>query len=280
MSERDPNALGDVAAFYAERLAKASNASGPACCATPLLAPDYRKEALENLPQGVAESSFGCGDPLAFAGVEAGQTVLDLGCGAGLDLLLAAEKTGPDGRVIGVDASPEMLERARRNAAEAGHSNIELLQGAIEELPVESASVDWVISNCVINLSMDKPAAFREIARVLRPGGTMVISDLVAEPLPDWLQVHRDLYAACVSGAVTEDAYRGFASDAGLTDLKILGAFDYDKALVRRLIEDELPAAVDALAARLEMPSEAATALLAQELSGKIRSIKLFGRRR
>ena len=237
-------------------------------------------QELETLPEGVVATSFGCGDPMAFAGVEPGQTVLDLGCGAGLDLILAAQKTGSEGRVIGVDASPEMLQRAEQNVAKAGLDNVELRQGVIEELPVESASVDWVISNCVINLSMEKPKTFSEIARVLKPGGAMLISDLVSEPLPAWLHEHRDLYSACVTGAVSEEDYLGHAAAAGLTDLKIVDALAFEEAATRRLIADELPVAVGDLAARLGMERSALLDLAAKELAGKVKSIKLFGRRR
>lgn len=279
MTTRDETRLTEVKRFYAERLARGERSgSGPASGAPPL-APDYSAEALAALPDGVASSSFGCGDPLALAGVREGETVLDLGCGAGLDLILAAEKTGPTGSVIGVDVSEDMLARARQNTERAGLSNVTLLQGAIEELPVADASVDRVISNCVVNLSMNKPAAFREIARVLRPGGTMLISDLVAEPLPDWLSAHSDLYAACVSGAVEEETYLGDAAGAGLAELKVLDAMAYDEALVRQLIADELPVAIGDLAARLGLERDQLLDLAAKELSGKIKAIKLFGRR-
>jgi SAM-dependent methyltransferase len=141
----------------------------------------YSVADVELVPEGVAETSFGCGNPVAFSEVLPGQTVLDLGCGAGMDLILAARKVGVTGKVIGVDMTPEMLTLARQNIARSGLTNVEVRQGKIEALPIESGSVDWVISNCVINLSPDKQTVFNEIARVLKPGGQMLVSDIVAD---------------------------------------------------------------------------------------------------
>ena len=145
----------------------------------------YSDEEFAALPADAVVNSFGCGNPLAFSAVQPGEVVLDLGSGAGIDLLLAARKVGAAGRVIGVDMTEEMIARARANIAAAGIENAEVRQGIIEELPVEDSSVDWVISNCVINLSPEKPRVFAEIARVLKPGGTMLVSDIVAEDLPE-----------------------------------------------------------------------------------------------
>ena len=128
----------------------------------------YAKEDLEGLPDGAVESSFGCGNPLAFVGVKEGDVVLDIGSGAGIDCLIAAEKVGEKGKVIGLDMTPAMIEKARKNAREAGAGNVEFRMGDAEEMPVEDASVDWIISNCVINLAPDKKKVFREVSRVLK----------------------------------------------------------------------------------------------------------------
>jgi len=135
----------------------------------------YDTKELAQMPEEAVVSSFGCGNPVAFSQIGAGQTVVDLGSGAGLDLFLAAQKVGPTGHVIGIDMTPEMIERARANIAAAGIRNVEVRQGIIEDMPVESGTVDWVISNCVINLSPQKGKVFSEIHRVLRPGGRLVI---------------------------------------------------------------------------------------------------------
>lgn len=180
------------------------------------------------LPDGVAASSFGCGNPLAFAGVGRGETVLDLGSGAGLDLLIAADKVGPEGRVIGVDMTDAMIAAAQRNAARAGAENVEVRKGLIEDLPVDDGSVDWVISNCVINLSPEKHKVFAEIFRVLKPGGRFSISDIVAEGLPAWLLEHEAAWSACVSGAISEGAYRQGLATAGLEAIEVTERLVYD----------------------------------------------------
>src|SRR5512138_1466532 len=145
----------------------------------------YSREELARLPTDAVANSFGCGNPVALAEIRERETVLDLGSGAGIDLLLAAKLAGPTGRVIGVDMTPAMVERARENAAAAGLANVEVRQGIIEDLPVENGTVDLVISNCVINLSPEKQRVFVGIHRVLRPGGRFSISDIVAEDLPE-----------------------------------------------------------------------------------------------
>ena len=163
--------------------------------------------------------SFGCGDPLLFANVAPGSTVLDLGSGAGFDLIAAAERVGATGQVIGVDMTDEMVASARRNVALAGLTNVEVRKGIIEDLPVESESVDWVISNCVINLSPEKERVFTEIARVLKPGGRFSISDICAENLPEDILSSEAAYDGCIAGAISEPDYVRGLIDAGLRNL-------------------------------------------------------------
>ncbi len=176
----------------------------------------------EDASLSVGNLGLGCGNPLALSGIEPGMTVLDLGSGAGFDAFLAWRKVGPTGRVIGVDMTPDMLAQARKNAVDLGASNVEFCQGYIEALPVEDASVDLVISNCVINLSADKPAVFREIARVLKPGGRFAVSDLVLlAELPPEVANDVAAYVGCVAGASPIADYVRFAVDAGLNELSI-----------------------------------------------------------
>jgi arsenite methyltransferase len=169
-----------------------------------------------------ANLGLGCGNPTALASLKPGETVLDLGSGAGFDALLSAEKLGPEGRFIGVDMTPEMLERARTNAVNAGYARtVEFREGFIENLPVASETVDVIISNCVINLSPDKAQVFREAYRVLKPGGRLAVSDIVlSEPLPKSVADLAMSWIACVGGASTEDAYLGYMRDAGFENIE------------------------------------------------------------
>ena len=147
--------------------------------------------------------------------------MLDLGPGAGLDLLIAARKVGPSGQVIGVDMTEEMIAKATENIRVAGVTNVEVRKGLIEDLPVKSSSVDWVISNCVINLSPEKEKVFSEISRVLKPGGRMVVSDMVGENIPEWLRENKNLYSACISGVISEEEYLSGLRKAGLEKVKV-----------------------------------------------------------
>ncbi len=200
----------------------------------------YQREELANLPADAVANSFGCGNPLAFSDVQPGQVVLDLGSGAGIDLLIAARKVGPTGRVIGVDMTDAMIARARDNITAAGLTNVEVRKGLIESLPVESSTVDWVISNCVINLSPDKPRVFAEIARVLRPGGRMRVSDVVVEDMPLSIRQSQSLYGCCVAGAVSEAAYLDGLRDAGMVDVEVRERTIYDAAQLRALAGSEV----------------------------------------
>ena len=266
----------DAGNFYA-KAAQARTGPGSSCSpATPALASGYRQETLSQAPEEAVSASFGCGDPIAFSDLQPGQTVLDLGCGAGLDLILAGEKVGPGGRVIGIDASEDMLPIASANIDRAGmQDRIDLRLGIIEDLPVENQSVDRVISNCVVNLSTDKPRVFREIHRVLKPGGSAVIADLVADRLPDWVTTHRDLYSACVAGAVSEETYVLLAKQAGFSEVSVIARMTYDESMIRGLITEALPIAVDDIANRLSMTRDDLLDMAATDLAACISSIKL-----
>ena len=219
----------------------------------------------EDLDQGV--QSFGCGNPLAFSDVRPGDTVVDLGSGPGLDLIIAARAVGETGRVIGVDMTDEMLARAAENTRD--HPNIELRKGLIEAMPIEDASVDWVISNCVINLSPEKDKVFAEIARVLKPGGRFSISDICVKDLPQWVLDHPLAYASCVSGAISEHAYVAGLRSAGLT-AEVAGRIVYEPEQIRGLVESDLRS-FDLDAAGFDGRFE--------ELRGSVASVRFAGRR-
>jgi arsenite methyltransferase len=173
-------------------------------------------------PRAAVEASLGCGVPTAVADLHAGETVLDLGSGAGADVLISAGRVGPAGRAIGLDMTDEMLELARANAREAGVDNVEFVKGYIEEIPLADDSVDVVISNCVINLAADKRRVIAETARVLRPGGRFAVSDVIADPDMDE-QTKADMreWTGCIAGALTEDEFRAVLSEAGLGEIEI-----------------------------------------------------------
>jgi len=175
---------------------------------------------------------LGCGNPLAFTGLQPGETVLDLGSGGGLDVFLAARAVGATGRAIGVDMTPAMIDRARASAGRHGVSNVEFRLGEIEHLPVSDRSVDLVISNCVVNLSPDKARVFREAHRALKPGGRLVVSDLVlVRPLSPELRRSVDLYVGCVAGAALRDDYLKLIHDAGFDDVAVVKETSYDVGL-------------------------------------------------
>lgn len=182
----------------------------------------YDAAELADLPAEAVAGSIGCANPVALARLEPGEHVLDLGSGGGIDVLLSARRVGPTGKAYGVDMTPDMLELARANQAKAGATNVEFLEGRIEDVPLPDQAVDVVVSNCVINLSADKPAVFTEAHRVLRPGGRLAVADVVADVAPDPELLADDAaWAACIAGAVTRDVYRAQLEAAGFTAVEL-----------------------------------------------------------
>ena len=203
---------------------KADACCGTDCCGDTAVFGSglYEKVSGEEMPSEALMASLGCGNPTAIAQLHEGQTVLDLGSGGGLDVLLSAKRVGPTGKVYGLDMTDEMLELAERNRAKAGAENVEFLKGHIEEIPLDDKSVDVIISNCVINLSGDKPAVFSQAYRVLKPGGLFAVSDVVADDsLSAEDRLERGSFAGCIAGALSFSEYREGLSDAGLIDVEI-----------------------------------------------------------
>jgi arsenite methyltransferase len=197
----------------------------------------------EALPGGAVAASLGCGNPLAVADLQEGDTVLDLGSGGGIDVLLSAKRVGAGGRVYGLDMTDEMLELARRNAAEAGVTNVEFLKGQIEAIPLPDATVDVVISNCVINLSTDKSAVLTEAFRVLKPGGRLGVSDVVAEDhLTAADRAERGQWVGCIAGALTFTEYREGLEAAGFTDVTIARSYEAADGMHSAIVKATRPA--------------------------------------
>ncbi|MBN1364086.1 MAG: arsenite methyltransferase [Syntrophaceae bacterium] len=207
--------------------------SSASCCSSSNNARDisktvgYTDDEMNAVPDG-ANLGLGCGNPVAVASLKEGDVVLDLGSGAGFDAFLAAKKVGKTGRVIGVDMTEEMLEKARANAKKGGFDNVEFRAGEIEKLPVEDSMIDSIISNCVINLSPDKEAVFKEAFRVLKSGGRLMVSDLVlAKDLPKQIKESVEAYVGCLAGAIKKDDYLRFIEKAGFKDIKIVSEASY-----------------------------------------------------
>lgn len=213
----------------------------PAACApegNPITTGLYTEDESTEVPAAALAASLGCGNPTALAELHDGEVVLDLGSGGGIDVLLSARRVGPTGFAYGLDASEDMLELARRNQQDAGVTNVEFLQGSLEDIPLPDRSVDVVISNCVVNLSTDKPRALREAFRVLKPGGRFAVSDIVVRGELD-PQVRRSVeaWAGCVAGAFEEDEYRRGLADAGFIDIEIQPTRVYTVDDARQLLE-------------------------------------------
>ena len=201
---------------------KGSCGPSGACGCDPVTDNLYDASQTSGLPEGAVLASLGCGNPTALADLHEGESVLDLGSGGGIDVLLSAKRVGATGKVYGLDMTNEMLALARENQAKAGATNVEFLKGEIENIPLPAAAVDVIISNCVINLSADKRRVLREAFRVLRPGGRFAVSDVVCRgEIPDAVRRSMELWVGCVAGALEENEYRQLLNDAGFTDIEI-----------------------------------------------------------
>jgi SAM-dependent methyltransferase len=238
----------------AAAVATGENPSAAACCSAEgaMVTEDqrasfgssrYEPSARDELPEAAVLASLGCGNPITVAELREGETVLDLGSGGGIDVLLSARRVGPTGLAYGLDMTDEMLDLARRNQAEAGVINVRWLRGHIEEIPLPRDSVDVVISNCVINLSGDKPRVLREAARVLKPGGRFAVSDVVADDDMD-AQTRADMhaYTGCIAGALTRDEFTNALEAAGLADITITETHRVHPAAISAIVRARKPA--------------------------------------
>jgi arsenite methyltransferase len=226
----------EVRRHYSDQASSVVASAQSGCCSPALPADvscttEYDEKELQALPAEALMASLGCGNPLAHASLKPGEVVLDLGSGGGMDVMVAAARVSPGGRVIGLDMSVEMLELARSNAAKVGAANVEFRQGDLEAVPVADESVDVIISNCVVNLAPDKSRALREAHRVLRPGGRLTISDIVTrEPVPAELKADLTAWAACLGGALTDVEYRQHLAAAGFVDIEVERGREYTAA--------------------------------------------------
>ncbi len=227
---------------YGEIASSGSSCCGPSvsCCGGDSAkeisrAIGYSREDMDNVPEG-SNLGLGCGNPLAFSSIKEGDTVLDLGSGAGFDCFIASGKVGPRGKVIGVDMTSEMLGTARKKAKDGSYENVEFRLGEIEHLPVGDDTVDLIISNCVINLSPEKPQVFREAFRTLKPGGHLMVSDIVLlRDLPDIVQNSINAFVGCVAGASLREEYLGHIEKAGFTDVRILEETSIPSSIIHSL---------------------------------------------
>jgi len=227
----------------------------------------YSEAEMSAVPEG-ANLGLGCGNPTALASLKEGERVLDLGSGGGFDAFLAAKKIGKSGKVIGVDMTPEMLDKARANAKKGKYTNVEFRLGEIENLPVADKSVDVIISNCVINLSPDKKRVFEEAYRVLAPSGRLMVSDIVLlKSLPEAIQKSVEAYTSCVAGAEIKDKYLGLMRDAGFKDVKVLSEKNYPLEFI--ISEPEVNKVVSGLDMTDEQLNETANSIVSISVSAQ-----------
>jgi arsenite methyltransferase len=237
MNQKPDEIHESVREHYAAQ-ATAGPCCGPNVCCEPTGNKLYPEELLTELPEDVTSFTLGCGDPITLAGLKPGETVLDLGSGGGLDCFLAARKVGETGHVIGVDMTPEMIERARASAERLKLNNVEFRQGLLEELPLDANTVDVAISNCVINLAPDKRKVFREVFRVLKQGAKLSVSDIVTDgPLPESIKKSLSAWAGCIAGALEIEEYRAAMESAGFTDISITPSY-FDDATIDEAVRD------------------------------------------
>jgi SAM-dependent methyltransferase len=235
---QNPDAVHESVREHYAAQATAASCCGPDACCDSSSSKLYPVELLTELPEDVTSFSLGCGDPITLAALEPGQTVLDLGSGGGLDCFLAAKKVGDTGKAIGVDMTPEMIERARATAQRLNVKNVEFRQGLLENMPVEAGTVDVAISNCVINLAPDKSKVLNEVFRVLKSGGKMAVSDIVTDgPLPADIKNSLTAWAGCVAGALDIREYRAALQTAGFTDIMVTPSY-FDEATIEEAIRD------------------------------------------
>jgi arsenite methyltransferase len=243
------------------------------CCSQSTLKPEsiskavgYSDKEINEVPEG-ANLGLGCGNPVALASLKKGEVVLDLGSGAGFDCFLASSRVGQEGKVIGVDMTPEMLDKARANARKGGYKNVEFRLGEIENLPVADGTVDIIISNCVINLSPDKPRVFREAFRALKPGGRLMVSDIVLlKELPEGIKDSIEAYVSCVAGASSRDEYLQAIREAGFQDVELIDQATFP---LENFVEDPTSKAV--------MENAKINQSQAKELAAAIASVKVRG---
>src|SRR5437867_5074576 len=214
---------GAIARSVSHASGQASCCGPTSCgCGDPISSNLYSDAEKSGLPADAVAAPLGCGNPTALLALEPGQTVLDLGSGGGIDVLLSAKRVGPTGKVYGLDMTDDMLALARENQRKAGATNVEFLKGTIESIPLPDSTVDVIISNCVINLSVDKDAVLREAFRVLKPGGRFAVSDVVIRgPVPDGIRRSMELWVGCVAGALQDDEYRSKLRAAGFADVEL-----------------------------------------------------------